>query len=747
MAEPLGFNPEDTGGSTGSPKKPRLTDNSIANNAARGINENAEQVVPEPGNGTAPIERNVTNGDIKFTLPDDYDTEQEFVSYAVKCYNDDVTADFLNTQAMVDDQRFLVGYQWDQTEERRRIAAKKPVVTVNRLPAYVGQLIGNRMLNETRIKVLPDFDGKKDKAEVREGIIRDIEMKSRAKDAYDMALQNSLIGGLGNFGVEMDYTAWNVFNQEIKVKRIPNPTAVVWDHLSIEKTGRDASRVFVEDRMAKKDFTTAWPDATMAEFGGDQTYLAQLTATGWMTHDSVRVVSFWRLRHEKRTIILRNDNGAIMDVTDLPPEQWEGLVAMNPQTRIKYQREALKPYAEMYLMTAMNILAGPYRMDTYRVPVFRVPGWEVFVGEERHRFGLIRFAKDPQRIHNYWRSVIVEKLMQTPRAKWTATKEAVQGYENKWRNSHLTDDPLLLWNGDSGQEPKQVQPAQIEPALIQEANMASQDIKDVLNMHEAALGQNGNEVSGKAIQNRQRVSELGSVIYFTNLNDAIEECGRVINDLIPVAYDTARTVRVIGMDDKDKLQRINDPNDPDSVDVMSGNYGITITTGPSYATKRVEAVDGMLQLTQNLPNVMDKAADLIVKEFDWPGADVVSKRLKAALPPNITAAEDDSPEAQQAAQQAKQLDDKMKELALTKAQLDIEEMKAKIRKLQSEATLNDAKGQQAVATAVNQVATAKAADVGSEAAEIQSNIDIATTLHALSQPQPETVPNADAPAS
>lgn len=640
----------------------------------------------------------------KFDLPDDFDDEADFTRYAVQTYNDDVTADFLNTQAAVDDARFVIGKQWDVDTERRRLGAKKPVMTINRLPAYVAQIMGNRLLNETVIKVIPDEGGTKEKARVRQGLIRSIEKHSRAELAYDTALQNSLIGGMGNFALDHDYAKYNVFHQDLKIVRIPDPLAVVWDHISIDPSGRDAAHVFVEERMSRKAFKKAWPWASCGEFGGDTTYLAQLTATGWYTVDTVRIVKFYRMCHEKRTVILDNTTGKVVDVTGQDPALYEARIAVHPETGERYIREALRPYCEIYKMSATDILEGPTRLNVSRVPVFRVPGWEIFIGDERHRFGMIRFAKDPQRIHNYWRSVIVEKLMQTPRAKWKATKEAVQGFESKWRNSHLTDDPLLLWNGDSGQEPQEVQPAQIEPALIQEANMATQDIKDVLNMHEASMGVQSNEVSGKALNARQRMSELGSVIYFSNLNSAIEELGRTINEVIPDFYDTARTIRTIGEDGKADLAKINQEG---GIDICEGSYGITITTGPSYTTRRVEAVESMMSLSNANPEAMAPALDLLVENMDWPGAEAIAKRLKKSNP--IAAQEMDPGEltpqeqeamavAQQKAAMAEQIAMKMQELQMAELDAKIAEMKARTAQLLAQEKATNA---QAVKTIVD----------------------------------------------
>ena len=704
-----------------------------------------------------------------FKLPPEFKDEVDFCRYAVQTYNDDVTADWLNTQAMVDDAKFVIGKQWDEDTERKRVRAKKPVMTINRLPAFIAQIMGNRLLNETVIKVIPDEGGNKQTARVRQGLIRGIEKQSRAELAYDTALQCSLIGGLGNFALDHEYAKYDVFYQNLKIVRLPDATSTVWDHIAIDPTGRDAAHVFVGETMSRKAFKKAYPWAQATQFGGDTSYVQQLTATGWFSTDTVRVVKFYRMCHEKRTVIMLADSGKVVDVTGQDPKSYEATVAVHPVTGERYERETMRTYCEIYKMSATDILEGPTRLNCSRVPVFRVPGWEIFIGDERHRFGMVRFAKDPQRIHNYWRSVIVEKLMQTPRAKWKATKEAVQGFESKWRNSHLTDDPLLLWNGDSGQEPKEVAPAQIEPALIQEANMATQDIKDVLNMHEASLGQPSNEVSGKAVNARQRVSELGSVIYFSNLNNSIEECGRTINEVIPDFYDTARTIRTIGEDGKADVQTINQDG---GVDIMEGSYGITVTTGPSYTTRRAEAVDSMMSLQNANPEAMAPALDLMVENMDWPGAEAISKRLKKANP--IAAQEIDpgelTPQEQQqmaAAQQKAEMD---QQIALGMQQLQMAELTHKIAEIKAKTALLEAQTKAANAMAVGTLMTAEKtlaetatlesqigqappedpmmagqveaqsiqnerAKIDLKAAEDQRHINIAQTLHELNPPE------------
>jgi len=530
---------------------------------------------------------------------------------------------------------------------------------------------------------------------VREGLIRNIQKVSIAEDAYDNALAGAVMCGVGNFGVELDYADDDAMgDQNINIIDLPDHMAVLWDRNMVNKTGKDATRCFVVENMTQQDFYQQWPWAQPNNIMIDVNLRGDLRMTGWVSINDVRVVNYWRMRKRKRTIALTID-GATIDITD----------NNDPLTMLKIAqredgspviREVERRFVQMYTCSGSDILEGPYELPIDRIPIFRVPGWEVRVGEWRHRFGLVRFLKDPQRLHNYWRSVVAERLMQTPRAVWKATQEAVAGREADWRNSHLTDDPLLIWNGSSGQPPERVPPAQMEDAILEQAENTNQDLKDVSNIHEANLGMPSNEVSSLAIQARQRVSDTGTVIYHANLASAIEECGRVINELIPVVYDTPRVIKVLGPDQKTQLQlAINQFNDPKSIDITVGKYSVTCGVGPSYATKRIEQNANIVGLAQSMPEILQTSADIIVEAMDWPDAEKIAARLRNALPPGLLSPDEMTPQQQANAQQASQ----QQALAQQQAQ---RMAVAQWLKAQSDAMLNTARARNFAAEADNQ---------------------------------------------
>lgn len=674
-----------------------------------------------------------------FDIPDEFDDEYDFLSDMRTLFYDDIQFDRLNREAALQDLRFLVGDQWDDNTRYRREAARKPVLTINKLPAFAAQIIGARRQNETVIKVLADNGGTTDIAKLREGLMREIQATSRAKIAYDNALAGAVACGIGNFQVELDYESDDVFEQEIRISQIADHLAVVWDRMLVDPTGADAKHCFVVETISKKDFQRKYPWATASDIVVDVTLRGDLRMNGWIAVDDVRTVDYWRICTEPRTLALMQD-GTTQDLTDVMDEDHP---SYDPQKSLELlskvvqrsdgspiMREVNKKYAEMYKCSGLDILEGPYRLEIPRVPVLRVPGWEIRIQEWVHRWGLIRFLKDPQRMHNFYRSAVAEKLAQTPRGVWMAGASAVAGREKEWRESHLTDNPLLIWNDDAANKPERVLPAQMENALMTQAEMTSQDIKDVSNIHEANLGMPSNEVSGVAIMARQRVSDTGTIIYHDNLNMAIEQAGVICNCLIPATYDTPRIIKVTGDDGKQQLIAINQPNaiDPDHplVDITAGKYSVTIATGPSTETKRIEASENMMTLINAMPQTAAVIADLIVQAQDWPMADEIARRLRAMLPPGILSPKDMTPEEQQAAAGKAQ-----QGAAQTQAQAY--QLIADLIKTQSEAAVNNARAKNFAVQAdlAPGEAQRKATDTASQAAdrELRGGLEAIDVAH------------------
>ena len=564
-------------------------------------------------------------------VPEGFESVEAYLEDVRETYQLDLDADDDNRKAALEDKKFTAGEQWDQLvlEQRKGL----PCLTLNTIPQFTAQLVGDWRTNRNAVKVIPAENGDKEVASVRSDLIRAIETESRAARVYDNAFESMVQCGDGAIRVDVKYADDDVFDQKIVLNPIDDVLSVVWDRLSIDPTGRDATHVFVDDLLPEKEFKAKWPEADPSSLN-TQTKKT-MRVEGWYEPGAVRVTEHWRMIERKTLLVMFEDGSTFSFDEGTDPDKLNEHIDLHGKP-IKSRLSPCK-YAQMHLVTGYKILAGPYEWKMNRLPIIRMSGRVVSVGERRVRFGLVRYMKDAVRLRNFWRSVAAEQLGYAPKAQWMATESAVEGREDGLRKAHMTRDPLLIFNDEAvfGQNVSRVEPPAPQMALLNESQVNSQDMKDITGIHDASLGIKSNETSGRAIMARQREGDIASLTYYDNGNAAILEVGDVINQYIPQIYDGTRIVRIIGEDEAVKLQSINDPNNPDSPNIAVGKYDVAITTGASYTTRRVEAAEAMMEAVQVFPQMMEVAGDLVAKAQDWPGAEELSQRLQKLVPPHL----------------------------------------------------------------------------------------------------------------
>lgn len=623
-------------------------------------------------------------------VPEGFSSAEEFIKDMRQQYQHDLDYDRINRYEAIDDLRFAAGEQWDPVVLLQRKSL--PCLVINTIPQFTAQLVGDWRESRKAIKVVPSNDEDVDVADIREDLVRNIEMQSRADRCYDQAFESMIQCGDGAFKITVEYAKDDVFDQDICIRPVEDVMATVWDRFSVDPTGRDAQRVFVDDRIPKDEFTRKWPNGANGSNLLDVDKIDRVTMAGWMDEEAYRVTEYWRMIERQKTLALF-ENGRMYEIDD--DTDIQDLIQKNGQptkTRVVWCR-----YAQMHYCTGWEILAGPYEYRMNRVPIIRMSGRTVNVAGRRVRYGLVRFMKDPSRLKNFWRSIAAEQLGYAPKAQWLATQSAVEGRQEAFRRAHLTRDPLLIVNDEAiiGQNIQRIEPPQPQAAIFQEVAMNTQDMKDVSGIQDASLGMRSNETSGKAIMNRQHEGDVASQTYYDNADAALLEAGDVINQLIPQIYDGTRVIRLIGKDESIKFQRINDPMDPHSVDLGAGMFDVALTTGTSYTTRRVEAAEAMMDAIQVFPQLMEIAGDLVVKAQDWPGADQLAERLQKAIPPQFLSPEEQKENGgpppippqvvQQMQQQLQQLQQENTQLKLDKTldfkKLEIESYNAETKRI------------------------------------------------------------------
>lgn len=575
-----------------------------------------------------------------------------------------------NRQLWLDDIKFArLGEQWPDETKRKREAEGRPCLTINKLPSFIRQVTNDARQNRPSIKCHPvDDDASEEVSEILNGLIRNIEYSSNADVAYDTALDHAVTGGFGYFRISTDYASDDTFEQDILIERVVNPLNIYGDPYSTSADSSDWNVAFVTELLPKAEFERKYPKAATQGFEADD------HNDQWFTDDRVRIAEYW-VREEVPAMVFKLSSGEV--VSEESYAKMQDLLEVM-QVTVEDRRQAMSHKVTQYIITGAEVLETNAWAGKY-IPLIPVYGDELNVEGKRHFISLIRFAKDAQQMFNYWRTSATELVALAPKAPFIGPKGAFNTDAAKWASANTTSHAYIEYDG---QTPPQRQGfAGVPAGALQEAMNAADDMKSIMGIFDASLGAKSNETSGRAIMARQREGDVSTFNFVDNLSRAIRHAGRVIVDLIPAVYDQARIVRIIHEDGKNESVKINQEHQaeaPDQeqgggmqgmaeqteqqefnqgviklYDVTVGRYDVTCEAGPNYTTKREEASNQMLQFVQSFPQSAPLIGDLIAKNLDWPGADDISDRLKAMLPPQVQGRD---PMVQQLQQQMQHMD-------------------------------------------------------------------------------------------
>ena len=596
-------------------------------------------------------------------------TARDRLSMAISAYSE-------SREDELDDLRFYAGspdnqWQWPADVLATRGAVQgqtinaRPCLTINKLPQHVHQITNDQRQNRPSVKVIPvDDNADVEVAEIFNGMVRHIEYISDADVAYDTACENQVSYGEGYIRVLTEYCDDDTFDQDIKIARVRNSFSVYMDPLIQDPCGSDAKWCFITEDLSKDEYARLFPNAsplsTLETLGvGDQN-LSQ-----WLNTDTIRIAEYFYCDYERKTLNLYPGNVTAFDGT--PEDKQLKAVYGTP----KKSRDAEIKKIKWCKINGYEILEEQEWAGSC-IPVVRVIGNEYEVEGRIYISGLVRNAKDAQRMYNYWTSQEAEMLALAPKAPFIGYGGQFEGYESQWKTANTQNWPYLEVNPDvtDGQGailplPQRAQPPMASSGLMQAKLGASEDIKSATGQYNASLGQTSNERSGKAILARQREGDVGTYHYQDNLARAVRYVGRQLVDLIPKIYDTQRIARIIGIDGETKMVKI-DPTQAEPVRKIQnqegividkvynpsvGKYDVVVATGPGYATKRQEALEAMAQLLQGNPQLWTVAGDLFVKNMDWPGAQEMAKRFAKTIDPKLMGDAEDNPALQAAQQQ------------------------------------------------------------------------------------------------
>lgn len=614
----------------------------------------------------------------KDNAENDGDKDEKLIARAKQRFTASMSEEAEQREEMSRDLKFVrLGgvHQWDDAavQSRQLVGQERPILTINRIAAFNNQVINEIRQNRPAIKIRPcDDHADVETAEILQGVIRNIESQSNAGIAYETAAASMVDCGLGYFRIIPQYITNDAWEQELVIKRVPDISKVVSDSNSTEPDGSDARWAGIIEEIPRDDFDEDYPKESA---GWDASGALD---SDWTNRKVVRIFEYFEKKETPEKIHVLTDGRVVWD-----SELKEG-------DAIKDSRKSSKISVMWYKLGADSVLEST-ELPITSIPIIPCIGNEVWADGKRTIYGLTRHGKSPQQLYNYQSSCEAEYLALSPLSPFMASIEAVQGYEKEYQNANRSPTSVLFFNAynESGNplpQPKRQDPAQVPTGIVNAKAAAIDDIKSSLGIYDATLGNNPSDQSGKAVLSLQRQASQGTFHYSANMARSIRQAGRILVEWIPKVYDTARIMRIIGEDDEidhvkidPELQGAKGEIEDERGEIQKiynlsvGRYDVYADVGASYATKRQESAESMIQLVGSYPDIMLSAGDLIVKNLDWAGSDAIAERMKKMLPPQLQEPEKGQqvpdPAAQQMEQQMGQMADQMEEMGQEIARL------------------------------------------------------------------------------
>jgi hypothetical protein len=666
------------------------------------------------------------------------DKARDFIDLALKRWKRSADAEAEYRKNALADRKFIASTHWPEDIDRIRKEANRPTLTINRLIQPKRQITNQQREARPGIQINP-VDGGADvaSAEVRQGLIRNIETNSDADVVWGTACNDQVDMGRGWMRIVTEYASADanpnelseaIFQQEIRLKRIRNMFSVYPDPGCTEFDYSDGKFLFITDHLLWEDYEDKYREVsslTKASLG-DHRAVGD-AAPHWLDSEGVTVAEYFYVETVKETIALveipppagsPEGTPAQRLVIPKPKDVPEGVKVLN-------ERDIMRRQVKWCVINAIEVLEGNDDLTEGRdfpcrwIPVVPVLGDEVIVDGKVDYRGLVRDAKDQNFAYDVQVSSMVELIALTPKSPFMGTVEQFEGLEDIYSTLNVKNYAMLPYKPamHNGQLLPPPQRLQFEPA-IQAVVLAAQhfdgDIKATTGFHDASLGERGPQESGRAIMARQRQGEIGNSLYMDNLGRAMRHVGRILLDMIPRIYDAPRVERILGADDQSKTVGLHAGQSPGAVaslqregvaqiyDLTSGRHDATISIGASFQSRRQETAEMMTQAISANPSLLPLIGDLYFENVDTPGAKKIAERLKKVLPKELQDEQDGKqpipPQVQQqmaaAEQQIKQMGEQLQQAKMlieTEAQKLAAQGQIKAMEIQSRERMEQAK--------------------------------------------------------
>ncbi len=567
---------------------------------------------------------------------------------ARRCWNEYRIATKDTREAEEESLGFWAGgeKQWRAAEIASRRGNNRPWTTINRCKPAVDQVENQARSNPPGPESYPVGAGAdKDGADILDGLIREYEYRSDATNVRLTGLRYAIAGGSGAYELATEYRQGRTMEQCLTLKEIPDPAMVFCDPNAMLRHRQDAMwqgkiQIFSEEQIKEQypeaklkifnrsliDRAAGWMQDAIGMQNNDRSTFAE-----WVNPTANRyyVCEFWRVTIEKRKMFLCTDNiiryedemdTAPKGVTVKKDAQGDEMMRIDPQRKIT-----------KHVVTALDDLVDPVEWQGDIIPIFWLMGPEIYIKGKLYRLSLISGAIGPQRSLNYTATSmneIVGLMTKSPFIGWEGQFDVTnaQGF-NPWEASntqvwaYMEVKPTWAINPTTKQAemlpPPQRNTWEAPIARLFEAlTFWGEMIKAATSIFFDPSTQNARDAeSGEAIKALQAQTNIGTSGWQETLQSACTLEYQQAKTIFRKLYDGQRVVSIVKPDSSHEMAEINkefpighvDPDTgkpPKTNNIISGEFGVRVTAGPSFKDRADKAIANIMQLIKAAPEIM-----------------------------------------------------------------------------------------------------------------------------------------------
>lgn len=548
--------------------------------------------------------------------------------------------------------QFVMGEQWKEDEAKLFETYKKIPLTVNKIAPKLNHLLGEQRQNTPNLQAVPDEDVEEDTVVIREALVKEISFSSDARVVYQTAFQQACVGGYSAYRVYTEYDNDHNFYQNIMFGAFRDPTKCYFDLGAESPSKVDGMFSGFRTTVTRKRFASLYGSdlekkiGYTSDEGASSLYADDMTGALFSDEHSIVIIDHFE-RKSKMVHLYELSNGDCVrqkEFDELPRVTIEGIemLSVNGEPVTVVQDREFPEYKVIHTKWA-----GDYRLEKAEFPSQKLP--IIFVDQNSYydKDGkqitrpFFKDARDSQRFINYLRTQIAYLIKVTRYDQFLVSKQNVKGNDTQamWRDPSTQQGGLWYDESPNGNKPEQLRPPELSASLMLQYQEAARDIQETTGIFETQIGDQGNEISGAAIDARTRRGNANTFVPFDSLNRAIACGGDIVNEMIPKVYDTERLLN-LDLKDVGRTQvTLNQPVDEYGMqtknDMTVGKYKIRLVPGPSFEGQKAENMQSMDAVLSKSPETFGLIADLYVENLPMANNIEMRNRLRTVVPPEI----------------------------------------------------------------------------------------------------------------